>query len=217
MTDYVVWSVPGSPFGRAVLATLQEKGANWRMEGLAPGSLKSAEHARRHPFGRIPTLSHGAFDLYETQAILRYIDRTGPGPRLTPTDPRAAARMDQLMNLSDWYLFLGCGNVITFQRVIGPKLMGLEPDEAAIAEVVPKAEAVFAELARLLGEQRFFTGDDISLADLHIAPHLDLFAMTPEWPGLVAPHANLAAWLERVLQRPSFITTTMDRQFELAA
>ena len=39
--------------------------------------------------------------------------------------------------------------------------MGLTPDEAAIEAAMPKARTVFAELARLLGEQSYFTGDSV--------------------------------------------------------
>ncbi len=68
-----------------------------------------------------------------------------------PTDAKEAARMDQVMNVCDWYLFQGVGTVIGFQRVVGPKLLGLQTDEAAIAQAMPKAHAVFSELSRLLG------------------------------------------------------------------
>jgi glutathione S-transferase len=50
-------------------------------------------------------MDHGDFRLYESQAILRYIDRVFAGTPLTPANPRAAARMDQAMNINDWYLF----------------------------------------------------------------------------------------------------------------
>ena len=55
------------------------------------------------------------------------------------------------MNVNDWYLFQGVANVIGFQRIVGPRLLGLTPDEAAIAAVLPKAQAVLDELARELG------------------------------------------------------------------
>ncbi len=150
MTEFIVHSIPGSPFGRAVLATLEEKGADYVLQRVA---MRTPEHFALHPFGRIPILQQGAFRLYETQAILRYLDRVLPEPPLTPADPKAAARMDQLMNVCDWYLFQGVGSVIGFQRVVGPRLMGLTPDEAAIAAAMPKAHTVFDQLARELGEQ----------------------------------------------------------------
>jgi glutathione S-transferase len=216
MSEFTVHTIPGSPFARAVLATLEEKGARYRLAPLAPGGTQSREHLTRHPFGRVPAFEHNGFVLYETQAILRYLDRVLPEPSLTPADPKAAARMDQVMNINDWYLFQGVGNVIVFHRVIGPQLMGLKPDEAAIGAAMPKARTVFAELARLLGEQSFFTGDAISLADLLVAPAVAFFTGTPEWAELGAPHANLAAWLTRMEARPSMQATTWERVSEMA-
>ena len=124
--------------------------------------------------------------------------------------------MDQVMNVNDWYLYQGVGTVIVFHRVIGPRLMGLTPDEAAITAAMPKALAVFNELAHLLGEQRYFAGDAISLADLMVAPAVELFTRTPEWSVLGAPHANLESWLARMQALPSMQATTWERVCELA-
>src|SRR5260221_10639516 len=216
MSEFTVYSIPGSPFGRAVLATLEEKAATYRLVPVAPGTFRSPEHLARHPFGRVPVLEHNGFSLYESQAILRYLDRVRPAPALTPGDCKAAARMDQTMNVNDWYLFQGVANVIVFHRVVGPRVMGLAPDEAAIEAAMPKARAVFDELARLLGGQSFFTGETMTLADLLVAPHLGLFSFAREWPALVAPQRNLVAWLERIEARPSLQATTWERVSEMA-
>jgi glutathione S-transferase len=213
MSEFVVYSHPGSPFGRAVMATLEEKGAPFRLARLAP---KSPEHFALHPFGRIPIFEHDGFRLYETQAILRYLDRVLPNPALTPSDPKRAGRMDQLMNINDWYLFQGVGNVIIFHRVVGPKVMGSTPDEDAIKAAMPKARIVFDELARLLGQQPYFVGDAITLADLMLAPAIEFFTQTPEWMALGAPHANLGAWLARMQARPSMKATTWERLATIA-
>jgi glutathione S-transferase len=216
MSQFVVHSVPGSPFGRAVLATLEEKGAPYRLAPVAPGTLRSKPHILRHPFGRVPVLERDGFLLYETQAVLRYLDRVLPRPPLTPTDPKSAARMDQAMNVNDWYLFHGVADVIVFHRVIGPRVLGLAPDDAAIAAAMPQARVVFDELARLLGEQAYFAGKAVSLADLLIAPQLDMFASAPEWGPLTGAHPNLRAWLQRMNARPSFKATTWERVTEMA-
>ncbi len=217
MSEFVVHSIPGSPFGRSVLATLEEKRAPYRLAPLAPGSLKSAEYLRLHPFGRVPVLEHDGFLLYETQAILRYLDRVLPQAPLTPADARSAARMDQAMNVNDWYLFHGVGNVIIFHRIIAAQLMGAAPDEEAIKAAMPKAHTVFDELARLLGKQSYFAGESLSLADLMLAPAIEFFTMIPEWTALGAPHANLAAWMKRMQARPSMMATTWERVSELAS
>jgi glutathione S-transferase len=216
MSDFVIHTFPGSPFARAVMATVLEKGASFRLSPLALGAHKAEPHISRHPFGKMPVLEHGGFLLYETQAILRYLDRVLPTPSLTPADPKAAARMDQVMNINDCYLFNGVANVIVFQRVIGPALMGLAPDEAAIEAAMPNAHVVFDELAGLLGEKSYFAGERVSLADLAVAPQLDFFTETPEWATLTAKHPNLKAWLARMNARPSMQATTWPRVNELA-
>ncbi len=202
--------MPGSPVGRSVLAALEEKGASWQLSPVAPGTLRQDPHLARHPFGRVPVLEHDGFWLYETQAILRYVDRVLPSPVLVPADARDAATMDLLMGVTDWYLFQGVCTVIAFQRVVGPRLMGTTPDEAAIEAAMPRARTVFNELARLLGGKRFMAGEAISLADLHVGPHLAFMAETPEWSALTAEHRNLVDWLARMEARPSFVSTTWD-------
>jgi glutathione S-transferase len=216
MSEFIVHGIPGSPYGRSVLIALEEKGARYRFQPVAPGTLRLPEHLALHPFGRVPVLVHGDFRLYETAAILRYLERLLPTPSLVPAGAQAGARVDQLMNINDWYLFQGPGNVIGFQRIVGPRLLGLTPDEAAIEAVLPKAHAVFAEISGLLGTQRFLAGEAFTLADAMIAPQMDFLAQTPEWQPLTAQRANLRAWLARVNARPSLQTTTWEKVAQLA-
>jgi glutathione S-transferase len=214
MSDFIVHSVPGSPYGRAVFAMLEEKGAPYRLAPVNTETRKVEPHILRHPFGRVPVLEHGGYMLYETQAILRYIDRILPRPSLTPADPRAAGRMDQVMNICDWYLFQGVNNVIGFQRLVKPRLMGQPADEAVIAQAMAQARIVFDALTRLLGGQSYLAGDNLSLADLMIVPQLDFLKQTPEWAVLASP--ILTSWLDRMIARPSFKATTWECISELA-
>lgn len=216
MSSFTVHSIPGSPFGRAVLATLIEKNAAFRFVAVAPRAIKSEPHLSMHPFGRVPVLEHDGFRLYETQAILRYLDRLLPAPALTPADPKAAACMDQVLGIADWYLHQGVNSIIGFQRVVRPRILGLPADEAAVAEAVPRAHVVFSELSRLLGGNSYFAGAQFSLADIIVASQMDFLAQTPEWAPLTAGRANLPAWLARVSARKSFEATTWERVTEMA-
>ena len=216
MSSFVVHSIPGSPFGRAVVATLLEKSARFRFVAVAPRSIKSEPHLSLHPFGRVPVLEHDGFRLYETQAILRYLDRVLPAPALTPTDPKAAARMDQILCICDWYLHQGVNNVIGFQRIVRPRLLGMPCDEAAVADAMPRAHVVFAELSRLLGTNPYLAGTQVSLADIVVASQMDFIAQTPEWAPLTAGRANLSEWLSRMNSRQSFEATTWERVAAMA-
>ena len=200
MSDFVIHGIPGSPFVRAVLMGLEEKAFGWRLQPLAPGASKGPEHLARHPFGRVPAVEHGDFQFYETQAVLRYLERIQPEPSLTPADPQKAARMDQIMGLNDWYLFTHAMAPIGFPRVVAPRI-GFPADDSKVAEALPRAEICVGELARLLGDQPFLAGATLSLADLMVAPQLSLLAECEEGQSLMAPHPALSAW-PRPCSRP---------------
>lgn len=217
MSEIRVFTIPGSPFARAVMVLLEEKAVPYRVQALSPVELQSEAHRARHAFNRMPAVKHGGFWLYETQAILRYIDRAFPRPAFTPADLYAAARMDQLMNINDWYLFHGVNNVIGFERVVKPMVLGQAADERAIAAAMPAAQRVMAELAHLLGGKPFLAGEAPTLADVLIGPQLDFLAHTPEWAALSAGHASLAEWLARMNARESFRATTLERVLAAAS
>ena len=216
MSDTIVYGIPGSPFLRAVEITLKEKGAGYRLQVMSPAEMKTADHLALHPFGRIPIFEQGDFRLYETQAICRYLDEIFPNPPLTPGNPQARARMNQVIGIIEWYFFPKAAAPIAFQRIIGPRLLGLPTDEAPIAEAMPMARTCFAELDRLLGDKPYFTGDGVSLADIMLAAQLDLLSETPEGRELIAG-TRLIGLLDRMRERPSFIATQPPEALRKAA
>jgi len=212
MTRYAVHTVPGSPYGRSVMAMLEEKGADWRLAPIDRADLRGGAHLALHPFGKMPILEWDGRLLYETDAILRYLDDALPGPSLVPQAVDDRARMNQVMGICDAYLFPEGARVIVLQRVIGPAIIpGFTPDEAAIVQGMPRSHTIFAELSRLLGEREGFGGNGLSLADLMIGPQLELYSRTPEWAELTADRVNLRTWLDRLEGRPSMRATLWER------
>jgi glutathione S-transferase len=209
----VVHGIPGSPYVRAALLTLEEKGADYEFAAMAPGALKQHPHLSRHPFGRIPAFEHDGWMLYETQAIMRYVDAVVPGPRLQPEEPRAAARMNQLMGITDWYVMPQVSAPITRNRVVAPRF-NRPVDEDAIVKAIPNAQICIAEIGRLLDGHAWLAGDALSLADLLLAPHLSMFALAPEGVAILQDHENLNGWLARIEVRPSMKATTWDKLLE---
>jgi glutathione S-transferase len=216
MSEFIVYGVPGSPFMRSVCAAMEEKGEPYRIHAFGPGEMRGETHRKLHPFGRIPVIDHGDFRLYETQAILRYIDAVFPKPALQPTDSKAAARMNQIIGINDWYLFPQVARIIVFQRIVGPVILGTTPDEAACAAAVPDAERCLNELDRLLGDQSFLAGDRLSIADLLLAPQLSYLAATPECEKIMQD-TRLKAWLGRMQARASMQATLPPEPLRKAA
>ena len=150
--------------------------------------------------------------LYETQAILRYLEEALPGTSFTPATIEGRARMNQLIGILDWYLFPESARIIVFQRVIGPAILpGFETDEAAVLAAMPRSHTIFVELSKLLGDQLWFGGAEPSLADLMIGPQMELFKRTPEWGELTWERPNLQHWLDRLEARPSMQATVWEQ------
>jgi glutathione S-transferase len=212
MAEFIVHGIPGSPFVRSALLCFEEKGVPYHLAAMALGEHKKPEHLARHPFGRIPVLDHGDFRLYETQAILRYIDELFPSPALQPKDLKARARMNQLVGISDWYVRADISAPITRERIVVALLLGGKPDEAKIAAALPAAEVCVRAIENLMGAP-FLVGDQLTIADLMMAPHISYFAMSPEGKKILGK-GKLMQWLERMEARPSMQLTTLAKMRE---
>jgi glutathione S-transferase len=203
----VIYGVPGSPYVRQPILACEEKGVAWELKALGPGEAKQPPHLARQPFGRMPAIEHDGFRLYECQAILRYIDAAFPGPSLTPADPKAMARMSQVMNIMDWYAMPSLTAGIGFNRIVAP-IFGIPVNEDAVKAAIEPGRTCLRALEDLLGSNRYFAGDAVSLADLSAIGHLDLVSASPEGAELIAG-SPLLAWVERMYERPSVRKTAM--------
>jgi glutathione S-transferase len=213
----IIHMIPGSPFGRAVLIAALEKQAPHRVQPIVPGAHKQAAYLALQPFGRIPAIEDDGFALYETQAMLDYLDASYGAPgSLTPKDARAKARMRQVMGIIDWYFFARDGaNPLIFNRYVAPRL-GLPVDDAAAIAAIPATRHIVGVLADFVKDAPYMAGDAFTLADIHAGAQLDILAETPEGAEIIAGTA-LAPWLQRLNARPSFPATTFERVTELAA
>jgi glutathione S-transferase len=204
MADPVIYGPAFSTYVRSVLLALEEKGVPYHLEqiNILEGAHQTPEHRARHPFAKVPAFEHDGFELYETLAILRYVDETFDGPSLQPDDPRARARMTQVLAIVDAYAYPVCIGACVIQRLVVP-LMGGTPDEDVVAAAVPQATTSVEALEALIDGNAFFAGDKLSLADLHVAPIYDYFSQTPEGERALAGTPNLRRWWDAVSQRES--------------
>jgi glutathione S-transferase len=185
-----------STYTRVARLTLEEKGIGYSLNIVAPSAMKSPEHLMRHPFGKIPYLEHDGFWLYETRAIVEYVNEMFEGRALRPVDPRRIARMEQLISVVNCYVVPAWGGGIIRPRLIAPLLRGSVPDEAEIARDLPQAI--------------FLVDDQVSFADLFLAPFYYSVCQTPEAAAVLHPQKALAGWWQRMSQRASIIATQPD-------
>lgn len=86
---------PLSTFSRRVRMALIEKGLDCeeRIVDIARGENRGEEYLALNPYGRVPTVVDGDFVLYESTAILAYLEGRNPRPPLAPPGLRDRARM----------------------------------------------------------------------------------------------------------------------------
>jgi glutathione S-transferase len=173
---------------------------------MLAGAHKQPDFLRRNPFGKVPAFAHAGLALYETGAIARYVDRALSGPSLQPAEPRALARVDQVISIVDSFAYPCMIGQLAWQRLVVP-MQGGAPDESTIAASLPQTRLCLAEFARLLGSDRWFGGASISLADLHLAPLLAYVSLTHEGAGLLAAQPAMKSWWVQMAERPSMART----------
>lgn len=206
MSGIVVYGPAVSSYVWSVRLALAEKGVDHALVDMPFGAQREAAHLARHPFAKVPAFEHDGFCLYETQAILRYLDDIFPQPPLQPDDPKARARMNQVIGILDSYGWPSMAGGILFNRWIAPRL-GLPTNEDAVAAAVPRAHLVLSEWTRLLADGPFLAGARYSLADIMVAPLVFYFRRVAEGEAAIADYPTLIAWNDRIIARDAFAAT----------
>lgn len=196
-----------SVYVRIARLVLAEKGIAYDQAEIDPFAADiSADYLALHPFGRVPTLVHDKFALYETGAITRYVDRAFAGPALQPGEPHALARMDQIISIVDAYAYWPLVRQVFSHRVFRAAA-GRPVDESEVAQGLAAAAKVLAALDTLASSEAFLTGPAVSLADFHLGAMIAYFAAAPEGAALLGRYPRLSGWWYRLGQRPSFPAT----------
>ncbi|MEM6587943.1 MAG: glutathione S-transferase family protein [Pseudomonadota bacterium] len=199
-----------SVYTRAVRMVLDVKDAAYTIEEIDPFDPEGVEAVQAvHPFVRVPALHVGAFELYETQAILDYLEALIPEPRLQPFEPERAARMRQVMSIADSYFYWPLVRQAAVQHVFNPAL-GEAVDQAELAEGIASAPRVLDALETLGGE--VLVPGEMTLADCHLWPMMDYAFMVPDLAEMVASRAHLAAWCEAMATHPAAVATKPDME-----
>ena len=206
MARPIVYGAAMSPYVWSVRLALAEKGVAHELVSVEPSEFRSEPHLSRHPFGRIPAFEHDGFALYETQAIMRYVDEAFAAAALQPIELHPFSRMNQIMGIVDAYLAPSLVGGVLFPRIVAPRV-GLPTDEAKVEASLPQVRLCLGEIARLADGQEFLAGEMLSLADLLAAPPLVYFKKFPEGQTQLSELPALAAWLGRMEERQSLNVT----------
>lgn len=153
----------GSPFAWKVWLALEHKGLAYELHTLSfsGGDLKTPAYLAINPRGRVPSIVHDDFALYESTAIVEYLDDTFPEPPLLPVDRQARALVRRLAFEGDntYYptarklfsetLFRprGDGDPALIERATEGLLREGDAIEQALDMAVPESERSYADYA----------------------------------------------------------------------
>lgn len=189
-----------SPFVRKTMAFATEKGLAFENRVNPPGH-DDPEFMACSPFKKIPGFQDGDFRISDSTAIITYLDALHPEPNLIPLEPRARARTIWFEEYADT-IFVAAAGKIFFNRIVGPRFMGLASDEATVEKAITiEMPPVLDYLERTIPDSGFLIEDRLTLADLAVAsPFANLdhagfdFA---KWP-------RARAYADAILARPAF-------------
>lgn len=191
---------PFSTFSRRVRIALIEKNIGCELVevDMMAGAHRGEAYRKLNPYGRVPTLEDDGFVLYESTAILEYLEATHPQPPLVPADARGRALVAMHMKLCDIQLARQSGTIIFPKRFL-PKERW---DEAAMAQAKKEIEKHLVILDSQLAGKSYLVGDRYSLAEVCYTPFVEFFPLME-----IAPPPNVAAWTRNLLERPSAVQT----------
>lgn len=186
-----------SVYNRIARLALLAKGVEHETVEVDPFAELPEAYSKLHPFGRVPVLVHGTFELFETSAITRYVDRAFAGPPLQPERAAALARMDQVIAVIDSYAYWPMVRQVSSHAFFRP-FVG-EPSSREDVELgLEASRKVLSFLDRVAGEGEVLTGRDVTLADCHLAPMIDYFVRAEEGKAALSPHRALQDWWDRM-------------------
>ncbi len=206
MTIDVYWG-SGSPFSWRVLLALEVKGLPYTNHLLqfSRQEHKSPQMLSLNFRGRVPVLKDGDYVVFESLAVLFYLDRKYPAPPLFGGSPEEAGVIMRVICEYQAYAEQHVMKIVNafFARAPGK---AVRPEELAesMHAVASEARSIEARLAK----SDWVVGERVSAADIVIFPSLQILLRALARPDardlssrflpLQVNYPALSRWIERV-------------------
>jgi glutathione S-transferase len=170
------------PYCARVRIVLAEKGLEYEVVSVDLDD-RPAWIYEKNPLGRVPVLEEDDFILPESAVINEYLEERWPEPALWPADPGERA--------------LGRLFVHRFDELSRPYYAVRRGEEGARERL----DAQLERLAAVLERQQFLSGRAFGLADVAYVPWI--LRARERMDVSLEPFPALAAWVDRLCERPS--------------
>jgi glutathione S-transferase len=206
--------IHGSPYAWRVQLALEHKGIPYqtRVLSMSQGELRTPQFLALNPRGRVPVLRDGELVLYESIAILAYLERRYPERPLFGASVEQSALIWR--HISEYTAYVDHA----VESFILPLYFGRAHEQAA--SVRDAIQTLTHELARyeaVLANSTFLAGPAPSAADFTLFPHVQSVLRAAGKPGAAAfelpflplpdQHPAVNAWLRRIERLPGYDST----------
>jgi len=194
-----VFGAPLSPFVRKVRLCLLEKSMEYQLEMIMPFTPPDW-YLQLNPLGRIPAFKDADVSLADSSVICQYLDEAYPD-RLPLYGDNAPQRgqVRWLEKYADYELAPLTASSIFRNRILKPSAGHPCNEESVQAALNEKLPPHLDYLERQLGQQDYFVGDRLTMADIAIASQLLNMEHGGErldparWPALAAHYERMKA------------------------
>lgn len=203
---------PLSSFCQKVLVALYENRTPFEPRIVDLGNAaESAAFKKVWPIGKFPVLRDDALGhtVPESSVIIEYLGQHYPGKtRLVPADADLAWQTRLRDHFYDLYVNVNVGKIVTDKlRPHGHN------DPFGVEHAKAQLQTAYGIIDQEMGTRSWANGDAFSMADCAAAPAMFYANMVLPYG---ATHKNAAAYLDRLMQRPSFARAVKEAQPYLA-
>jgi glutathione S-transferase len=208
-----IYGVPFSVHTRKVIIAARLKDIPFEVVPVAPVNPATLppDWQAISPTGLIPVIDDAGFRLFDSTAIVLYLERKVPAPALLPSDTQAYATALSLDAWAGSELFRRVGHPLFHHQIVNPVLRKQPGDQAAIDTALETAApTAFGYLeARLDGP--FLVAGQLTIADVAVVSNLLLFHyLGHRLDG--ARYPKLARYLRAHLESPQLAAVLRDEK-----
>ena len=210
----IIWA-SGSPYSWRVLLTLEIKQLEYKstLIQLFKGEHKSKEHLLLNQRGKVPVLRDGDFALYESLAIMSYLDRKYPDISIFGVSPERAGEIMKVISEFQSYILPHFSEIVNsafWKNDISDSL-------SLIRYSKKKLKSEFINADKNLQKNDYLAGNGISAADIFIYPLIQLLVRAesklikkiPDYEKLLTAdsYPGILNWVKRIETLPDYEKT----------
>jgi glutathione S-transferase len=213
MSLEIYW-ISGSPYSWRVFLALAIKQLEYqsRLLEYTRGDTETSSFLQMNPRGLAPVLKNGSTVIYESVAILAYLDSKYPDIPLFGTSPEETGKI--------WQAVMEHENYVrdTFYNVFMPLWSGeAETKASRIKASAKQAHDALSKIETSITKTGYLVGDSISAADVVLFPGIqcllnalareDSNRLELDFLPLENHYPKIVSWIERIESIPGYGNT----------